>query len=280
MKLGWIVPAAVWFVCAVCRAQTPDAPPKDVEEALRARVDQFYQNNVNGKLRQSLALVADDSLDRFLQQGSSKFEACENVKITFSADFTKAEAVEKCKGDIRFHGLEQHPTFAVSSRWKLVDGQWFWYWAKPDTVDTPFGPSKYPDENPAGGAAAGTAPPMPDARKLADGMYQSVKLDRNSVNLSTSGTSQDAIYITNGLPGGISLSLPTTSQPGLKIMADKLDLAGGDKTRIVFKYDVNDPAIACMDCLKKLHGPVMTEVRIIPTGQVLRISINFVNDGK
>jgi len=275
MKLPWIVPAAVWFVRAVCSAQTPDAAPKEVEEALRARVDQFYQNSVNGKFKQVLTLVAEDSVDHFLQEGASKFDACENVKVTFSADFTTAEVVEKCKGDIKFHGLEQHPTFPVSSRWKIVDGQWFWYWVKPDMVDTPFGPSKYPDENPASGA-----PQMPDARKLADEMYQSVKLDRNSVNLSTSGASEDAIYITNGLHGGISLSLPTSNQPGLKIIADKLDLAAGDKTRIVFKYDVNDPAIACMDCLKKLHGPVMTELRIIPTGQILPVSINFVNGAK
>src|SRR5271165_4851797 len=98
MKLGWFVPAAVWFVCAVGTAQTPDGPPKDVEEALRARVDQFYQNSVNGKFKQVLTLVAEDSVDHFLQEGASKFDACENVKITFSADFTTAEVVEKCKG--------------------------------------------------------------------------------------------------------------------------------------------------------------------------------------
>jgi hypothetical protein len=269
MKLQKILPAAVCFMCA---AQTPDGPPKDVEEALRARVDQFYQSSVSGKFKQVLTLVAEDSVDHFLQEGASKFDACENVKITFSPDFTTAEVVEKCKGDIKFHGLEQHPTFPVSSRWKLVDGQWFWYWVKPDMVATPFGPSKYPDDKPAG-----DAPPLPDARRLADGMYQSVKLDRNTVNLSTSEMSQDAIYITNGLPGGISLSLPITNQPGLKIIVDKTDLAAGEKARILFKYDVNDPAIACMDCLKKLHGPVMTELRIIPTGQVFQISINFVN---
>lgn len=242
---------------------------------MRARVDQFYQSSVSGKFKQVLALVAEDSQDHFLQEGASKFDACENVKITFSTDFSTAEVLEKCKGDLRFHGLEQHPTFPVSSRWKLIDGQWFWYWVKPDMVDTPFGPSKYPDED-----ARRAAPQLPDARKLADGMYQSVKLDRNSVSLSTSGVSQDAIYITNGLPGGISLSLPTTNQPGLKIIADKIDLGAGEKTRITFKYDVNDPAIACMDCLKKLSGPVMAELRIIPTGQIFPISINFVNGAK
>src|SRR5271169_2302993 len=104
MKLTWIVPAAVWSVCAVCAAQTPDAAPKEVEEALRARVDQFYQSSVSGKFKQVLTLVAEDSQDHFLQEGASKFDACENVKITLSPDFTTAEVLEKCKGDIKFHG--------------------------------------------------------------------------------------------------------------------------------------------------------------------------------
>jgi hypothetical protein len=272
MKLLKVVPIAVWFVCA---AQTPQAPPKDVEEALRARVDQFYQASVTGKFKQALLLVAEDSVDHFLQEGASKFDSCENVKLTFSADFSTAEVVEKCKGDVSFHGLEQHPSFPVTSRWKNVNGQWFWYWVHPDMVMTPFGPAKYPDENPTAGA-----PQLPDARRLPAGIFESVKLDRNSVNLSTSEVSQDAIYITNGMPGGISLSLPTTNQPGLKIVADKTELGAGEKTRIVFKYDVNDPAIACLDCLRKLHGPVRTELRIVPTGQVFPISINFGNGSK
>jgi len=273
MKLQNVVLIAAGLVCS---AQTQEAPPKEVEAALRAHVDQFYQASVTGKFKQALLLVADDSMDHFLELGASKFDACETVKITFSEDFQRAEVVEKCKGDVTFHGLEQHPSFPVTSRWKIVDGQWMWYWVQPTEIMTPFGPQKLVPDQPA----AGAAPQLPDARKLAGGIFDSVKLDRTSVNLSTSRVSEDAIYITNGLPGGISLSLPTTNQPGLRIVADKTDLAAGEKVRIVFKYDVNDPAIACMDCLKKLHGPVTAQLRIVPTGQVFPISINFVNGEK
>lgn len=263
-------------VCYVCAAQTPDAAPKEVESALRARVEQFYQASVSGKFKQALLLVADDSLDHFLEEGSSKVESCETVKITFSTDFTTAEVLEKCKGNIHFHGLEQRPSIPITTRWKIIDGQWFWYWVQPEIVTTPFGPSKYNSD----GKPAADAPQLPDARRLSAGIYESVKLDRHSVNLSTSEVSQDAIYVTNGLPGGISLLLPTTNQPGLRIVADKTELGAGEKAKILFKYDVNDPAIACFDCLKKLHGPVMTELRIIPTGQVFPISINFVSGEK
>ncbi len=264
--------------CVLCLAQTPgdpqkkEGPPPEVEAALRARVEQFYQASVTGKFKQALVLVAEDSLDHFLEEGASKFDACETVNIKFSADFKTADVLEKCKGEVHFHGLDQHPTFPVTSRWKMVDGQWLWYWVQPAEVSTPFGVSKI---SPTESAAA--VPQVPDGKKLASGIFESVKLDRTSVNLSTSRVNEDAIYVTNGLPGGISLSLPTTNQPGLHITADKTDLGAGEKARIVFKYDVNDPAIACMDCLKKLRGPVMAQLRIIPTGQIFPIKINFVN---
>ena len=273
MKLQSVVLIAAGFTCY---AQTPEGPPKEVEAALRAHVDQFYQAGVSGKFKQALLLVADDSMDRFLQEGASKYDACETVKITFSGDFQTANVVEKCRGEIHFHGLVQHPSFPVTSSWKIVDGQWLWYWVEPTEVMTPFGPQRLAPNPPA----ASAAPQVPDGKELASGIFESVKLDRSSVNLSTSHVSEDAIYLTNGLPGGISLSLPTTNQPGLHIVADKTDLGAGEKVRIVFKYDVNDPAIACLNCLKKLHGPVTTELRIVPTGQVFPISINFVNGEK
>jgi len=261
--------------CFLCVAQTPKAPPKEVEAALRANIDKFYQARVSGKFKQALALIADDSIDHFLEEGSSKLEACETVQITFSADFKTADVLEKCKGDIRFHGLRQHPTFPTTSRWKIVDGQWLWYWVQPTEVATPFGVSKVTPDT-----TATAKPQIPDGKELASGIFNSVKLDRTNVNLSTSQVGEDVIYLTNGLPGGISLSLPSTNQPGLSITADKTDLGAGEKVRIVFKYNVNDPAIACLDCLKKLHGPVMAELRIIPTGQIIPISINFVNGEK
>lgn len=275
MKLLFIAPLAAGLLCF---AQTPgdslkkEGAPKEIEAALRANVDRFYQASVSGKFKQALLLVAEDSLDHFLEEGASKFDACETVNIRFAPDFKTAEVLEKCKGEVHFHGLDQHPSFPITSRWKIVDGQWLWYWVQPTEVMTPFGVSKItPNES------AATAPQVPDGKKLASGIFDSVKLDRASVNLSTAHVSEDAIYVTNGLPGGISLSLQSTNQPGLRITADKTDLGAGEKVRIVFKYDVNDPAIACLDCLKKLRGPVPVELRIIPTGQIFPISINFVS---
>ena len=271
MKLGRIVSFAF---CWAAFAQTTE-PSKEVEQALRTRVEAFYQASVTGKFKQALLLVTDDSVDHYLQKGSSKFDSCETVKITFASDLTSANVLEKCQGEVRFRGLTQHPSFPITSRWKIVDGQWFWYWAEPTEAVTPFGVSKITSD-----PTRGVTPQVPDGKKVATGMYDSIKLDRATVNLSTSRVSEDTIYLTNGLPGSISLSLPTLNQPGLRIEADKLDVDAGEKVGIVFKYDVNDPAIACMDCLKKLHGPVSAVLRIIPTGQIFPISINFVNSEK
>jgi hypothetical protein len=272
MKLQRVLLSA--GLCFSGSAQTPDAAPKEVEDALRARIDQFFQASVSGKFRQALPLVAEDSIDKFLQDGANKHDSCETTKITFSDGFTKADVIEKCKGVLRFHGVEQHPSIPVTSRWKVIDGQWFWYWAEGTEVRTPFGVSKV-DSN---AKTAGAVPTLPDGKKLASGIFESIKIDRKSVNLSVSKVSQDAITVTNGLPGGISLSLPTPTQPGLSITSGKTDLGAGEGTQIVFKYDVNDPAIACMSCTKKIRGPVMAEIRILPTGQVFPIAINFTSD--
>ena len=53
----------------MCVGQTSappaEAPPPEVDQALRARISEFYQDHVDGKFRQAEALVAAETKDSF-----------------------------------------------------------------------------------------------------------------------------------------------------------------------------------------------------------------------
>src|ERR1700682_756304 len=72
------------------------APPP-IDEALRARVTQFYQAFTSGKFREAYPLVAEDSQDAFFAASKDTLKSCEILRIRYSDNFTKADVVEACK---------------------------------------------------------------------------------------------------------------------------------------------------------------------------------------
>ena len=63
------------------------APP-GVEEALRARLDLFYQCQVDATFRKGEQYVAEDSKDRYYNGRHQKYFGYEIVKIKFADDFS------------------------------------------------------------------------------------------------------------------------------------------------------------------------------------------------
>lgn len=62
----FLLPAALWLVPAAAIAQTTPPAPPEVDQALRSRVTEFFQNFVDKKFRQAINLVADDTQDAVL----------------------------------------------------------------------------------------------------------------------------------------------------------------------------------------------------------------------
>ena len=85
--------------------------------------------------------MADDAQDDFIGASKDVYKSCEIAKINYSDNFTKASVVTACKGELRWRTESMPATLPLSSNWKLVDGQWFWYVVKRDKVITPFGVS-------------------------------------------------------------------------------------------------------------------------------------------
>jgi hypothetical protein len=247
------------------------APP-EVDEALRARIMIFYQAHITGKYSDAFQVVADDSRDTFLGSGRDQYKSCEITKISYTDNFTKANVVTACKGEFHWRTERMPATMAVPSTWKLVNGQWYWYVAKQDTLETPFGISRV---SPDGGATtqrpAIPADPMAAARDI----LQKVRVDKAEVQLKGYETSSDELHLINSMPGPIRINVTFPASKGVTVKPEKAELQSGEKASIVFSYDLEEAAALCRDCLKLVKPTIMANIRVEPTGQVFPVKITF-----
>jgi len=266
----------VLISCSAGFSQTSelfDKAPPEIDEALRARVDRFYQAHVKGKYSEAFPMVAEDFRDEFIGANKEQYKSCETIRVNYSENFTKAAVVESCKGEWRWRGHVMPATMPLSSNWKVVNGQWYWYTIKQDGYVTPFGVMHPAPEAPG---EAGKAPQIPsDFNAFAKNVLSSVKTDKNEVRLQSDLVSEDQIEIGNGMPGAIALSVDPTGLPGLSVKIGKEQLAAGEKTTIVFRYDAGDPTVQCMDCAKRVKEGVTATVHVQPTNQVIPIHVAF-----
>lgn len=229
------------FFGALALAQTP---PPDVDQALRARVAQFFQAHVDGKWRDALALVAEDSKDQFLERGKQRILGFAVEKITWSDEFRQAEVLVFVEGDSLIPGIGpvkgKRP---VTTAWKLVDGQWFWV-SEPKEEQTPFGTLK---------PGAGTPAPLPEAKPgLPPGASPAVVLanrsalgvDKDRIELKAAERSSAAVVVNNPLNGWVKLETGLPEVPGLTARLEKEDIPPQSTGKVIFEYtpDGNAPA--------------------------------------
>ncbi len=252
------------------------APPP-IDEALRARVTQFYSAYVAGKYREAYNLVAEDAQDAFMASPKQQYHSCEILKILYSENFTKASVVESCKGDWRFHGTVTPITIPLTSNWKVINDQWFWYLVKPTVMATPFSPSGYvklsPDQPDSANAAKPAVPS--DMAAEARSILAQVSVDKTDVRLHAYESSKDEIHIRNGMQGTISFYFDNLPIPGFKIKPEKTTLNANEETVIVFEYRLDDAMITCGECAKKPKEAATADLHIEPTRQRIPITVIF-----
>ena len=220
------------ILCAMaCFAQTPadlfNKPPADVDQALRARVTEFFQDHVEGKYRQAEALVAEDSKDFFYNSNKPKYQSFQIQNITYSEGYTRAKVIVLCEQYVPFLGFEGKPVkIPTPNYFKLVDGKWYWYVDQTELNQSPFGPLK-----------GGTGPSsgrltMPNPQDVLKNAESQVKVDKASVNLKPGGASQ--VTIANGAPGVMTISV-LSSLVGIEVTPNPLDIKGGEKAVMTFR---------------------------------------------
>jgi hypothetical protein len=280
LKLGLFL-----MVCPLVFGQVSPGPidsdkaPPEIDQALRARVNQFYSANVSGKWRDAFQVVADDMQDTFLAWPKDEFKSCEIHQITYVDNFTRANVMEICHGEYRWHASRIPSTVPLTSAWKIIDGQWFWYYVKPTEVVTPWGIARITPETmgevPANKVSANIAAVTKDPFSMAHEILSMVKVDKDAVQLRSYETSKDEVHVKNSMPGQISLRIDPLPVPGLKITPGKTELGANEETTVVFLYDLEDASVLCGECAKRIRSTMTVQLHIEPTGQIFPITITF-----
>ncbi|MBZ5609680.1 MAG: hypothetical protein LAP38_15575 [Acidobacteriia bacterium] len=249
-----------------------DKAPPAIDEALRTRVDAFYQAHVDGKFRQADQYVAEDSKDTFFAAEKPRYKGCHISKITYSENFAKADVVAACKNEVSFHGERIVATMPAISHWRIDNGQWLLYYLAKTEMQTPFGTMRQgPDRS--GPATGVPKDPVAAARSI----LAQVTVDRTAVSLDQTRTSRQEIHVKNGMPGSIEVSVDKTGVPGLTVTPVKPQLGPGEETAVVVEFNFEDPAILCQDCLVHpgVRPPATVMMHISPTAQQFPIQITF-----
>ncbi|MEK7404923.1 MAG: hypothetical protein AAB225_07420 [Acidobacteriota bacterium] len=235
------------------------APPA-VDEALRARIKLFYQAHLDGKFRLADQVVAEDSKDAFFSAEKTRYRGFEIARIVYEDNFTRARAVVAVDTEFVAVGMGRVPVkMPLTTLWKVVDGQWFWYVDPEAGKQTPFGPMKP-------GAEGGGASPLPSAPPDARALLNLVRADRSEVRLSSYEPSSGEVTITNGMPGRVTLALEYNGFRGLEVELDRTELDAKQTARLMLR---------CRPADKAPKPTVTVTVRVQPSGQAIPVRVTF-----
>jgi|SRR5580658_348162 hypothetical protein len=263
--------------------QTSQQAPPDVDAALRARITQFYQLEVEGKFYQALQLVAEDTKDRFVGSSKPASRGFQIQSIKYSDDFTKAEVVVLVDRMLPLEGFMGHPLpTKTPSRWKLENGQWCYYMdSKKDFPMTPFGPrpprpknlpADFPTGGPSGAPPGAPRPPLPMPGNFANpgnlASLPPLTVDKLNVQLKASGSSAEQVTISNPLPWPAILAVTDPKVAGLTVKLDPSIVKPSEKAIL---------SIAWSGAVPVPTAPITIAVTVQQTRQIIPIKVSFAN---
>lgn len=293
--------AAVFSQTPPAASEKASQAPPEVDAALRARVNQFYRLETEGKFNQALQLVAEDTKDLFVGSSKPAYQSFEIQGIDYSDNFTKAAVMTMVLRLLPIQGFMGHPLpTKTTSRWKLENGQWGYYVdPQKDLPATPFGPPGMPPAGglpgamplatggmPAGmpvptgglpggmpvtaaGSPGGTGsprplPPMPTNLPNP----RALTFDKSSVQLRSSGPSAEQVTISDSTPWPVALTLSDPKIAGLTVKLEPLALKPGQKA--ILNIESSGGA-------QIPKTPVTIVVSVQPTKQIIPIKVSFAN---
>jgi hypothetical protein len=239
----------------LAQADNPfDRPPAEVDQALRARITEFYQLHVKGDFRHAEAFVAEDTKDFYYSHNKPQYLGFEIGRIDYSENYTRAKATVIVEQYVMMPGFNDKPIKApIPSTWKVVDGKWYWYVDPESLRDSPFG--KMTAGKTPGSASAPALPPIPSS---ADFLFTQVKLDKQMVTL-TQGQPEE-VTVMNGAPGVMNISL-SAMLPGVEGRLDHTTLKAGEKAVLTLRAGSK-------------AKPGVLNIMVEQTNQLLPIQVN------
>jgi hypothetical protein len=211
-------------------AETPlGRPPGKVDKALRARITEFYQDQVAGRFREAEALVASDTKDLYYSSTKSRLLSFEIKSISYFDKYKHASVQISSKRYIDRVGFTNIPmTLPFTSTWKIERGKWVWY-VDPETQrQTAFG-IKLP--------AGATAPtqeaqaPLPNiAASL--GLAGKVRADRSALAIKQ-GESGEIVF-SSASPGIAVVSLDGSPE-GFQVTPEQVLIKQNETAKVQVK---------------------------------------------
>jgi hypothetical protein len=241
---------------AACLAQNPaelfNKPPVEVDQTLRARINEFYDLHMKKQFRKAEELVAEDTKDFFYTHDKPSYLSFQIKSIEYSDDFTKAKATVLCEQRVMFPGFTDKPViFPIPSTWKLENGKWVWYVDQEALRQSPFGKMT---AGPMTGTGGGLPAAIPSDINF---VMKQVRAEKDSVDLMPGGSAE--VLIANGAPGSMKLAI---AQPvkGVEAELAREELKAGEKVALTLRAG-SEPA----------SGTI--QIRVEPTNEIIPIRV-------
>ena len=243
------------------------APP-GVEDALRARVNAFYQTWVEGKFREGEKYVASgDASEVYYSMQKQKFGACEIIRIKYERDFNDAIVTVSCKGKWNISGKDLDSTLAHTDFWSIEKDLWVWTLKPVTTIETPFGTTHYGNIE-SSKDLFNTQTGLPkDMNALGQEILKQVSVDKQQVELSSFEKASAVVTIKNGLNGYTDVRADADgAPPGFTIKFDRTKIPAHGEAKLTLAYDPKD---------KSPKATATVRVTVEQTGTVFPIRVTF-----
>ena len=222
------------FAAAALYAQAPadlfNKPPIEVDEALRARIKEFYEYHVKQQFRQAESLVAEDTKDFFYSHNKPQYLSFEIRRIDYSKDFSRAKATMVTEQFVMMPGFTDKPMKVPSaSTWKLENGNWCWYVDQDSLRESPFG-KMTPGKGPAG---VGLPTALPTS---VDFVLGKVKAEKSPVTLKPGESIQ--VKVMNTAPGMMDLTVLDAPE-GIEAKLDRSKIPANESAVLSIRASKN-----------------------------------------
>ncbi|MBM3734428.1 MAG: hypothetical protein FJW39_01460 [Acidobacteria bacterium] len=203
--------------------------PKHIDDALRERVNFFYERQMAGKSRQADAAVHEDSKDLFFEAPKLQMRSFKIVSINYEENYQRAKVVIDMDTDFHFVGFgTMKVNRPAGSTWKFDQGQWWWFVENSSSKDSPWGLL-----SPGPGQAQADFNKYISSNEMTvDKLRSKVKVDKDKIELPSDRDAAAEVIITNDFDGPVTVSMQADDFGGVVINLEGSRIERGQTAKL------------------------------------------------
>jgi hypothetical protein len=254
---------------SIASAQIEPHIPGELVSSLTERVSGFYRDFQEGEFRRAESFVDEESKELYYNVRKTRIMGHEIKGFTWSDDFRSVRVMVTALTLMPMMGSKPLPQ-PVGSEWRLIDGEWFMHLTPPDERrSTPFG-TVNPTAAATGAVGTGGLQQNGKAAPSVASLQRLISLGETEIEFPSGATEPlvHVIEVTSGAPEGFRLKVEPlrTAARGLNVVMDPETIEPGGKGTLTVTYDAAE---------NRLSGRRRLDFEVSPTGQRLRVTINF-----